>query len=280
MNATRGTPSPPRLGLSMRRRCHRWFAFCLPIAIAVAAYLGVLRCGFVWDDDDIVVNNVVIRNIRRALIPFGSAYWRTYHMSAGQIYRPIRTVSLAVDYAVWGLNPMGFHLTNVLLHALACWATYLMVLGLGGCWGVGFLAAVAFAVLPYHAESVVWVKNRADLLAYCFALGACVCVFRASEQKRKALALVAATVLYVLALLAKEVAVVTPLLAAITLACCSRRKRISALAYTAPLWVVCGIYLAMKFSAVAGAAATAGGLAPPPSLTERVQRTFAWYMLL
>ena len=105
----------------MQRHYHVWLSPCVPIAISVAAYLGALRCGFVWDDDDIVVNNVVIRNIGRALIPFGLGYWRTHHMSAGQIYRPIRTVSLAVDYAVWGMDPLGFHLTNVLLHALACW---------------------------------------------------------------------------------------------------------------------------------------------------------------
>ena len=279
MNVPRGISALPSSTLPPRAR-RSWLALGLPLALAAAAYMGSLGCGFVWDDDDIVAQNVVIRSLRRSFIPFGSAYWHTYHMSAGHIYRPIRTVSLAVDYAVWGPEPLGFHLTNLLWHAAACAMTWWTVMTLTGSRSVGLWTAALFAVLPCHVESVVWVKNRADLMAYCFALATCVSLFRASTGGRRVLLISVATACYTLALLAKEVAVVVPLLAVVVSAAFARKNRCRAVIHTTPLWVVCAVYLAAKFSAVAQAAATAGGLTAPPPVVERVARTLAWYVSL
>ena len=75
------------------------------VVLAFALYVPSLKNGFVFDDADLIVNDRKLRS-----------FW---NMSAALVdgYRPLRTISYAIDYAVWGLNPTGFRLTNIALHA-------------------------------------------------------------------------------------------------------------------------------------------------------------------
>ncbi|MFP4475982.1 MAG: tetratricopeptide repeat protein [Desulfatibacillaceae bacterium] len=94
-------------------------------------------------------------------------------------YYPTRLVSLAIDYAAWGPDPAGYHLTNVLLHGLNVVFLYLLLSRLARSAGLsgdmarwcGFPAALIFAVHPVVVEPVAWIGGREELLMLLFGLG-------------------------------------------------------------------------------------------------------------
>ncbi|HAM52064.1 MAG TPA: hypothetical protein DCP92_15760, partial [Nitrospiraceae bacterium] len=81
--------------------------------LTLAVYLPALRNNFVnWDDGDYVIDNLNIRSLDGALLK-----WACFGFGAGN-WHPLTWLSHALDYAVWGLNPLGHHLTNIVLHAV------------------------------------------------------------------------------------------------------------------------------------------------------------------
>ncbi|MBI3267553.1 MAG: tetratricopeptide repeat protein [Planctomycetes bacterium] len=146
-------------------------------ALAAGCYANTLQNGFVLDDEVVVVQDPSIRDLRNLPSYFQSGYWqgslaaRRMQTIGGQSYRPLATASFAVDHALWGLEPRGYHLTNLALHAAATlllWVLLRRVLGLGPlAWG----AAALFAVHPVHTEAVAAIAFRPELLSTLFAFG-------------------------------------------------------------------------------------------------------------
>ncbi len=122
----------------------------------IAAYLPALKGGFIWDDPDYVTNNHALRS--------AEGLWDiwTNPRSIPQWY-PLVHTSYWIEYHLWGLDPFGYHLVNVLLHAggaLLLWKL-LTKLKVPGAW----LAAAIFALHPIHVESVAWVTERKNTLS-------------------------------------------------------------------------------------------------------------------
>lgn len=135
----------------------------------------------------------------------------TASASAGiqhDIYRPLRTLSFAVDRAIFGLDPKGWHAVNLLLHALAAVLVLRLLTPLvrGSLWAAGAAAAV-FAVHPVGVECVAWVSSRGDLQAVLLMLLALVVLEREGVWRT-----VLGALLTALACFAKESAVVLPAL--------------------------------------------------------------------
>lgn len=140
----------------------RWAILgALIVLIVILAYLPALRGGFVWDDGDYVTNNQLLHSL--------NGLWQIWSVpSATPQYYPLSFTSFWVDYHLWRLNPLGYHLVNVLLQALNAillW-TVLRRLNVPGAW----LAAAIFAVHPVNVETVAWVTERKNLLAGFFYL--------------------------------------------------------------------------------------------------------------
>jgi protein O-mannosyl-transferase len=147
--------------------------------LVVLLYLPALRNGFVgWDDDIYVYNNPQIRS----LAP--SALLRAFthvHAASGN-WHPLTMISHAVDYAIWGLRPLGHHLTSILLHGLNAALVVLVAVRLLQARAVGralsrpamlaagVVAGLLFGLHPLHVESVAWVSERKDLLSALFYL--------------------------------------------------------------------------------------------------------------
>ncbi len=131
------------------------------VLLTLSAYLPALHGGFVWDDDDYVTENDTLRSLdglRRIWLE---------PRSIPQYY-PLVHTSFWIEYRLWQLDPLGYHLVNVLLHALGAvllWAV-LRRLGVGGAW----LAAAVFALHPVHVESVAWITERKNVLSGVFYL--------------------------------------------------------------------------------------------------------------
>jgi tetratricopeptide (TPR) repeat protein len=135
-------------------------ALVLVVAV-VAAYQPVWHAGFIWDDDDHVTNNPVLRS------PGGlESIW--FKPASTIQYYPLVYSSFWAEYRLWKLQPLGYHLVNVLLHALnavVLWRV-LRKLEISGAW----LAAAIFALHPVMVESVAWITERKNVLSCLFYL--------------------------------------------------------------------------------------------------------------
>lgn len=181
-------------------RPQAWPGVLVIVALALAAYLPALRAGFIWDDPDYVVNNL---NLRDA--PGLADTW--FSPRTLPQYYPLVHTTFWVEYQLWGLNPFGYHLVNVLLHigsALLLWKL-LSKLDVPGAW----LAAAIFAVHPVHVESVAWVTERKNVLSLLLYLASAYVLLFSSEW-RVSRGYWAALLLFVLALLSKSVVCTLP----------------------------------------------------------------------
>ncbi len=182
-----------------------WVAVAV-VALAVLPYAPTLGHGFVHDDHMVLLDNRVVREER-----FLEAAVAPYHTRPGLatgLYRPLTTETFALNHALGGTHPRGYHALNVLLHA----AVSLCVLEMAFAIGAGALAAglgaALFAVHPVHVEAVSYVSGRADLLAALFVLLALLGWMRSTPGGR-----ILAGGAFFGALLSKESAVAFPLVA-------------------------------------------------------------------
>lgn len=178
----------------------------LLIAIAFLTYAPSLGNGFVtWDDELLITLNPVahglsIHNIRMAFTMFDP-----------ELYIPLTFLSFQLNFALHGLQPLGYHLGNLLLHIGSVLLVYRIVRQLTGRQIAALATALFFAVHPLHAEAVAWASARKDVLAAFFALGA-VTLLLDWRQTRAPKSYAASLLSFLLALLAKVHVLVLPLL--------------------------------------------------------------------
>lgn len=173
------------------------------VVLSFLAYGGALDAPFVSDDINAIVNNEHVRGPVNTLEIFRSYSWWGADRADSPGYRPLTTLSFAVQNAFSGLHPAAFHSANIFLHALVALSVWVLALALGNTAPAAAIASALFALMPIHSEAVIWSVGRAELLA---ALGFAVCVLGllrdAQEPSPRALALAALALL--LGLFAKE----------------------------------------------------------------------------
>jgi tetratricopeptide (TPR) repeat protein len=208
--AARGDAAPlPAHGDVTRRAGRASGLAALAAGLGVLVYVNALGNPFVYDDVRGVVGNASIRELT-------SPYVRL----VGDLSRPVLNLSYAVDYALWGFAPFGYHLTSVLLHALN--VALLFALTRAAARDAGAAAGTAlepdatalavaalFAVHPLQTEAVGYVSGRSEVLCATFFLGALLAL-RRGLVPGEARWLALGGLLGGLALGAREVAVVLP----------------------------------------------------------------------
>ncbi len=178
--------------------------------LAVLAYAPTLTNGFPFDDERLIVQNRLIASLRNIPVLFTGSYWTIEpgtETRVGGLYRPLLTISFALNYAAGGLNPLGYHLVNILLHAGVSLAVYGLGRRLFLTPAAAGVAGALFAVHPLHTEVVAGIVGRAESLMALSVLLALV-GYR-SERRAVRFGSLAA---FGLGLLAKEQAVVAPAL--------------------------------------------------------------------
>jgi tetratricopeptide (TPR) repeat protein len=199
----------------------------VPVAVALLtflAFLPSLRGQFLgWDDDVNFVGNPHYRGLGWSELRW---MFTTGHMGH---YIPVTWVTLGLDYLVWGMDPTGYHLTNLLLHAANAVLAYAIALYLlrhampapagERPWrqrAGAAAAALSFAVHPLRVESVAWITERRDVLSAFFYLLALLaylraCAARAEEDAPRVFRWYWTSVgSFALALLSKSMAVTLP----------------------------------------------------------------------
>lgn len=196
--------------MASRRAAAIW-AFVPALAAALVSS-GSLGHGFALDDVSLVRDNPSIQSLDSLPELFLRPYWETPGEAYG-LYRPVAVASLAVNRAVAGAGPGGFHAGNVLLHALAAALAWFVARRVGVHYGTALAAALLFAVHPLRVEPVANIAGRAELLAAVGVLGAWILHLRAVESSGRARAgfALGAAVGYAAALLSKESAILAPI---------------------------------------------------------------------
>lgn len=169
------------------------------VALTVAVYLPVLRNDWQagWDDAEAFLFNENFRGLGWANLKW---MWTTHRMGA---WHPLTWMSLGIDHTVWGMNPVGYHLTNVLLHSASAGLVYIIARRLLGDEGLlSAMVAFAWAWHPLRVESVAWASERKDVLCGFFYLAAVLAYLR--DRYWTTLGL------FALALLSKPMAVSLP----------------------------------------------------------------------
>lgn len=158
-----------------------WFCFICVTLITFFVFLPDLKNTLLeWDDTSYITYNENIRilspqMVRWAVVEFYTNYWA-----------PLTWISYSLDYALWGLNPVGYHLTNNVIHACNAGLFFLLSLQLLTLTGYGdyperrdlrfftlctaVLAALLFSIHPLRVESVAWAAERKDVLSLFFGI--------------------------------------------------------------------------------------------------------------
>ncbi|HEV8701662.1 MAG TPA: tetratricopeptide repeat protein [Candidatus Polarisedimenticolia bacterium] len=192
----------------------RWSSLLAGPLLALLLYIPTLGHDFVFDDRGVIEANPLMHDIRDLPRLFVTPYWNA-PLHSRLLYRPLTSASFALDRAISGMRPAWFHAVNVALHALAT----LLVAGLAlellpGRPAAAAVAGALFAVHPVHVEAVAGIVGRAEILAAIGVLSAIACHRRAllARPERATLWVAAAWVSALGGVLAKESAIVTPLL--------------------------------------------------------------------
>ena len=160
---------------------------CLLFVVAFVAFLPALAGQFLnWDDDINFLGNPSFRGLGWAQLRW---MWTTTLMGH---YIPLTWMSLGLNYALGGMNPWGYHLGNMLLHATNTVLVYFVArrlliaagisTGLSLLWSAGF-AGLVFGIHPLRVESVAWVTERRDVLSAFFFLLAILAYLRAVREE-------------------------------------------------------------------------------------------------
>src|SRR5437879_4124817 len=213
---------PPEDGSMVGASAVRWTRWLVPLLVAlvtVTAFLPALQNQFVnWDDSENFLDNLHYRGLAGTHLRW---MWTTFHMGH---YAPLTWMTLGLDHLVWGMNPLGYHLTSLFLHAANAVVFYVLARriltlarpgladrGHALAASAGF-AALVFAIHPLRVESVAWVTERRDVLSGLFYLLTILVYLRACAREapgRRSYWLSVA--LFGCALLSKSMAVSLPI---------------------------------------------------------------------
>lgn len=168
------------------------------------AFIPALKAGFVtWDDGGYVNDNQLIRDLSNLKLILTTPVQGNYH--------PLTIFSLAINYAISGMEPWSYHLFNLLFHLLNCFLVFRLALLLSKRnIIIAFTTAILFGIHPMHVESVAWVSERKDVLYGLFFLAGLIAYTKyADSGSRKQFNI--AILFFLLSLLSKPAAVIFPI---------------------------------------------------------------------
>lgn len=231
------------------------------VGLVLLCYLPALTAPFFIVDD----YQYVVDNTRLQEIPLSKAWRVVTDASNPWEYLPVRDLSYRVDFALFGLRPVGFRVHNLVLYALCCLAVWLCTMAIqrmlvrgdgprrstdGRAPWIAACVVALYAAHPAHVESVAWVAGRKDLLSGLLAL---LSLWMFSEGYRRAPAsrarLLTSYILFLLGILSKSSIAALPLVAFLLAVAAERtrgRSLLRPLVATAPLVLIAGLSVVLQ----------------------------------
>lgn len=258
--------------------------------LGVALYVQTLAFDYALDDGLVLTDNPIVLKGFAGLPElfskdtfYGVFGEKTPRLLPGGRYRPFTPTMFAIEYALFGLNPMVGHLVNVLLYALICVLVYRLLKSLmpgapdvPWFYSVPFVAALLFAVHPLHTEVVANIKGRDEIVSLLGALGAMLLSVKYAGDRRGP-RLLFSFVVFLVALLAKENAIAFVVIIPLALHVFLRAPRKTLALTSTPLWLAVACYLLLRFNALGlpGQATVARELLNNPFVFATASERFA-----
>ncbi len=191
----------------------------LLILVTAITYFPALENGFLyqWDDGKYIVENPFIRDIslKGIINIFTHQYFTNYH--------PVTTLCYAIEFKLFGLNPVFYHLINVLLHISNSVILFLLIFNIANRKDIAFIISVLFAVHPMQVESVAWISELKDVLYTFFYLFGLLFYLKYIYDQKNKLNYFLVLIFFVLSLLSKPTAITFPLILFIIDYVCERQ---------------------------------------------------------
>jgi len=195
---------PPESNYGKLAKDYIWLA--LIVIFTLILFSGTLKNKFVnWDDDTYIHKNTSIQqlNVENLKKICTEPYFANYH--------PLTSLSYALEYHFFKLNPYAYHLTNLILHLFNIILVFIFVRKLTDKKIIPLVASFLFAVHPMHVESVAWISERKDMLYTFFYLSSLIIYLRFLKEN-KPLLYVFSFFLFLFSLMSKSAAVSLPLI--------------------------------------------------------------------
>lgn len=151
-------------GITIRK--NHIFAIAILMVVSFCVYARSIGFDFLitWDDDVYITQNSAIKGFS---IPTIAAAFSSFYVG---IYAPVLIISYMLDYTLWGINPAGFHLSNILLHSMNGVILFFLMTRLKLSIPAAAVASILFLIHPVQVETVAWVAERKNILGLFFML--------------------------------------------------------------------------------------------------------------
>jgi tetratricopeptide (TPR) repeat protein len=153
-----------------------WFAAAILVVLTVIVYLpAIVHGGFIWDDNALLTDNATIKD--------NSGLYTIWFTTKLVDYVPLTSTTFWIEWRLWHLNAMGYHVTNVLFHALSAVLLWRVLkrLQIPGAWVAGLL----FAVHPVCVASAAWIAERKNTVSMVFYLLSILWFIRFDDENAK-----------------------------------------------------------------------------------------------
>lgn len=178
--------------------------FFIIFLIGISLYANSLKNGFVWDDETLIQKNHFLQN--NHIIDFFSG---PMHKEFLMYYRPLQMISFKFDFFIWGLEPFGYHLTNILLHIFNAMLAFVLAGMLLQNRLTSLLCAILFLIHPALSECVNFISSRSYLIVLFFFLLSIIFYIKNGESKNRTFFIISISS-FVLSLFSHELAILFP----------------------------------------------------------------------
>jgi protein O-mannosyl-transferase len=183
-----------------------WILLGIILLITSAVYFqGIFNDFTHWDDPSQVYQNPDIRSLKFDNI---QTYFTKYYVN---MYQPLTTLSFAVEYHFFGLNPKAYHATNLVLHLFNVVLVFYFVLIISKRTTTALIVACLFGIHPMHVEAVAWITSRKDVLYTFFYIGSIISFIKYVTYNKHTYYWIS-LFLFVFSLLSKSTAVTLPVI--------------------------------------------------------------------
>ncbi len=185
------------------------WAILVLVLIGWAIYVHSLPNAMFWDDDDFILKNHFVQNLK---------YWPLYfkeNVIAGaslisNYWRPLLVSTFAIEWKLWGYWPPGFHAVNTFFHLADGVLLFFLLLLLFGERRLAFAVALLFVVHPVQTEAVVYVNSLGDSLSVFFLFSALILYWKSRQREKNFFPYGLSLLCYILGLLSKETGFILP----------------------------------------------------------------------
>jgi tetratricopeptide (TPR) repeat protein len=228
---------------------NRWLFLGIVLLLSFSIYAPALEYEFVYDDFPLIVENDLIRDIRN--IPAILTKEDKIDQEHTGYYRPLVPLFDLVYYYIFGLNPKGFHLANIMYHLGNVLLVFFLALRILRDVSGAFVASAFFGLHPVNTEAVIFLTGRFTLICAFFVIASCL-LFHTYRDKPSFKMFILLVISFFLGIFSKEFAVMVPFVL-ISADLLSKRDLTKAdfLAYV-PFFVIILFYLVVRSFIVQG----------------------------